>query len=126
MLDEITFDKLPQAVANILDGIAEIKTLCEDIRGKDDGKDIFLSIEELCAYHPNHPSPTTVRRWKRLGLIPYYKDKVTRRIQFKKSDIDNWIASSRHLTREEKNALYDSDILSKRRHRMIGGFDDDE
>ena len=27
----ITFDELPQAVSNILDGIAEIKSICEDI-----------------------------------------------------------------------------------------------
>ena len=35
MLDTITFDQLPKAVAEILDGIAEIKSICNAIRDKD-------------------------------------------------------------------------------------------
>ena len=57
MLDTITFDQLPQAVADILDGIAELKSICNDIRDKDSGKDVYLTVEELCAY----PPPTTPR-----------------------------------------------------------------
>ena len=73
MLDTITFDELPKAVGDILDGIAEIKSLCEEIKGNEATKDAYMTIEELCAYHPDHPSHQTVRRWKRLGIIPYYK-----------------------------------------------------
>ena len=125
MLDTITFDELPQAVSNILDGIAEIKSICEDIRGKDTGQDTYMTIEELCAYHPDHPSHQTVRRWKRLGYIPYYKDEVTRRVKFKKSEIDAWLASSRHMSLQEQNELHDAQILAKRRQKM-GEFEDDD
>ena len=93
MLDSITFDQLPKAVGDILDGIAEIKDICNELRNKDTKKDIYMTVEELCAYHPDHPSQPTVRRWKRLGYLPFYKDEVTRRIKFKKSEIDAWIAS---------------------------------
>ena len=125
MLDTISFDELPKAVANILDGIAEIKSICNAIRDKDSEKDEYLTVEELCAYHPAHPSHQTVRRWKRLGYIPYYKDEVTRRIKFKKSDIDAWIASSRQMSLQEQNELHDAQILSKRKQKMIGGVDDE-
>ena len=123
MLDTITFDQLPKAVGDILDGIAEIKSICEDIRGKEKGKDTYMTIEELCAYHPDHPSHQTVRRWKRLGYFPYYKDEQTRRIRFKKSEIDAWIASSRHMSLRERNALHDAQILAKRKQLEIGGLD---
>jgi excisionase family DNA binding protein len=126
MLDNITFDQLPQAVANILDGIAELKNICSDIRDKDSGKDVYLTVEELCAYHPDHPSQQTVRRWKRLGIIPYYKDDETRRVRFKKSEIDAWLASSRHLTVDERNAIHDAAMREKREKFLRGDFDDDE
>ena len=125
MLDTISFDELPKAVTNILDGIAEIKTICNAIRDKDSGKDEYLTVEELCAYHPAHPSHQTVRRWKRLGYIPYYKDEVTRRVKFKKSEIDAWLASSRHMSLQEQNELHDAQILAKRRQKM-GEFEDDD
>ena len=105
MLDTITFDQLPQAVSHILDGITEIKSICEELRENGSGKDTYMTVEELCAYHPDHPSHQTVRRWKRLGYIPFYKDDETRRVKFKKSKIDAWIASSRHMSREEQVAL---------------------
>ena len=126
MLDTITFDELPQAVSNILDGIAEIKSICEDIRGKDTGQDTYMTIEELCAYHPDHPSHKTDRRWKRFGYFPYYKDEKTRRIRFKKSEIDAWIASSRHMSRQERNALLDAEIFSQRKPVEKGDFEDDD
>ena len=126
MLDTISFDQLPKAVADILDGIAEIKSICNAIRDKDSGKDEYLTVEELCAYHPAHPSHQTVRRWKRLGYIPYYKDEVTRRIKFKKSEIDAWLASSRHMSQEELNEIHDAKILARRKHVAIGDCDDDE
>ncbi len=126
MLDTITLDQLPKAVADILDGIAEIKSICNAIRDKESDKDDYLTVEELCAYHPAHPSHQTVRRWKRLGYIPYYKDEVTRRIKFKKSEIDAWLASSRHMSQEELNKIHDAQILAKRRQMKIGGLDDGE
>lgn len=92
MLDTITFDQLPQAVSKILDELAEIKSMCKDILEMGVNKDPYLTIEEFCAYHPDHPSHQTVRRWKRLGYIPFYKDDETRRVKFKKSEIDAWIA----------------------------------
>lgn len=126
MLDQITFDQLPNAIANILDGIAEIKSICNEIRNKDTDKDEYLTVEELCAYHPAHPSHQTVRRWKRLGYIPYYKDEVTRRLKFKKSEIDAWLASSRHMSQEELNEIHDAQMLARRKRVVIGDYDDDE
>ena len=76
MLDQITFDQLPSAVATILDDLAELKEICNDIRGRGD-LEAYLTIEELQAYHPDHPSRTTIHRWKRDGYLPFYRDPVT-------------------------------------------------
>ncbi len=126
MLDTITFEQLPKAVVNILDDLAEIKSICNDLRDNGSGKDTYLTVEELCAYHPDHPSQQTVRRWKRLGYLPFYKDAVTRRIKFKKSEVDAWIASSRQMSRQERNALHDAAIRSQRNQMEIGGLYDEE
>ena len=125
MLDTITFDQLPQAVAKILDELAEIKSICEGLREDASDKDAYMTIEEFCAYHPDHPSQQTVRRWKRFGYIPFYKDDKTRRIKFKKSEVDDWIASSRHLSRAELNAIHDAKILAQRNQTRRRYFDDD-
>lgn len=125
MLDTITFDQLPKAVGDILDDLAEIKSICKEIKGNETNKDSYMNIEELCAYHPDHPSQQTVRRWKRLGIIPYYKDDETRRVRFKKSEIDAWIASSRHMSRKEQNELHDAQVLGRRKQMEIGGDEDE-
>lgn len=125
MLDTITFDQLPKAVGDILDGIAEIKDICKELRGDNATKDEFLTIEQLQAYHPDHPSLQTVHRWKSLGYIPFYKDPATRRVKFKKSEIDAWIASSRHMSRKEQNELHDAQVLGRRKQMEIGGDEDE-
>jgi hypothetical protein len=125
MLDTITFDQLPQAASKILDELAEIKSMCKDILEMGVNKDPYLTIEEFCAYHPDHPSHQTVRRWKRLGYIPFYKDDETRRVKFKKSEIDAWIASTRHMSRAELNAIREAKILAQRNQIIRGGLDDD-
>ena len=126
MLDTITFDQLPKAVGDILDGIAELKDICKELRDDNAKKDEFLTIEQLQAYHPDHPSLQTVHRWKSLGYFPFYKDPATRRVKFKKSDIDAWIASSRHMSRKEQNAIHDAAMREKREKFLRGDFDDDE
>ena len=125
MLDTITFDQLPKAVGDILDGIAEIKDICKELRGDNAAKDEFLTIEQLQAYHPDHPSLQTVHRWKSLGYIPFYKDPATRRVKFKKSEIDAWIASSRHMSRKERNELNDAQVRGRRKRMEIGGGEDE-
>ena len=125
MLDTITFDQLPKAVGDILDGIAEIKDICKELRGDNAAKDEFLTIEQLQAYHPDHPSLQTVHRWKSLGYIPFYKDPATRRVKFKKSEIDAWIASSRHMSRKERNELHDAQVRGRRKRMEIGGGEDE-
>ena len=125
MLDTITFDQLPKAVGDILDDLAEIKSICKEIKGNETNKDSYMNIEELCAYHPDHPSQQTVRRWKRLGYFPYYKDGETRRVKFKKSEIDAWIASSRHMSRKERNELNDAQVRGRRKRMEIGGGEDE-
>ena len=124
MLTTISFDQLPQAVSEILDGIAELKSLCTDILEKD-SKDYYMTVEEVCAYHPDHPCKQTVRRWKRLGYLPFYKDPTTRRVKFLKSEIDAWIASNRHMSIQERNALYDAEILASRNQNLEDDEDDE-
>lgn len=46
-------------------------------------------------------------------------------MKFKKSEIDAWIASTRHMSRAELNAIREAKILAQRNQIIRGGLDDD-
>jgi predicted DNA-binding transcriptional regulator AlpA len=120
----MTFEDIPKTLEELLAKVDQLQASLERMNPAHE-EDRSLSVEELSAYHPDHPSQQTVRRWKRLGYFPYYKDGETRRVKFKKSEIDAWIASSRHMSRQERNALHDAQILARQRQMEIGGLDDE-
>lgn len=111
--EKLTFDQLPQAVAALMDDVKEIKSLCQGLQNKEE-KEIWLSVDELQAYLPEHPSKPTLYRWVNQKTIPYYKDDRTRALRFKKNEIDTWLASGRRKTRNEQNADAEAKILAHR------------
>lgn len=58
-----------------------------------------MDLEELCAYLPDKPSKQTVYGWVCRRHIPYHKK--TKKLAFLKSEIDEWVATSRHETADE-------------------------
>jgi len=61
--------------------------------------DIWLNVEELCNYLPEHPCRNTVYIWKSKRLIPFHKR--SKHLYFLKSEIDEWLRNSRHATYQE-------------------------
>ena len=51
--------------------------------------DRWFNLNELCEYHPDKPSKSTVYGWVNSGLIPVHKNGSYSR--FLKSEIDNWL-----------------------------------
>ena len=85
-----TLEDLPQLV---LDLIVKVDMLREDhdTQGKND--EYLMSMEDLRAYLPENPARQTVYGWVNARKIPF--EKFGKRLYFRKSEIDIWIANAR-------------------------------
>lgn len=66
----------------------------------------WMTIEELVEYDPEKRGKDTFRRYCKSNLIPFYRQ--GKRYRFKKSEIDEWLKSSRNRTVTEIRGELDS------------------
>ena len=105
---EMENDEITSVFAIILSKLEKIEhTLSKKSDNKSDEKaidtDCWFNIDELCAYHPDHPTHNTVYAWVRDRKIPHYK--TDRKLRFLKSEIDAWLSEGRVRTIEELDAI---------------------
>ena len=76
-----------------------------------------MNLDELCQYHPDKPTKSTVYGWTNAGLIPFHKG--GKRLRFLKSDIDSWLLQGRKQTTAEVDAQLsaerDTYLLTKKK-----------
>jgi phosphorylcholine metabolism protein LicD len=72
---------------------------------------IWLNVEQLCAYLPDHPCRNTIYKWKRKGIIPFHKR--SKSLYFLRSEIDAWLKSKRGMTIAEMETKIDSNIFKR-------------
>ncbi len=99
-LEKITFEQLTQAVAMLIKEVRELKVLVEKEHKPD--PDRWFNIQELCQYVPDHPSRQTVYGWVNRHNVPYHKK--GKKLQFLKSEIDEWLKSDKRKTASELHA----------------------
>lgn len=97
--DNITFEKLPEAVGFLIKEVAHVKEL---VAAKEQplphpAADEWFNIDELIKYLPTHPAKQTVYDWVHKRLIPVHKE-GQRKLSFLKSEIDDWLKSSKQKT----------------------------
>lgn len=100
--EKITFEQLPDAVAELTREVASLKELITDrfaATGNSNSEDRWMSIDELCSYLPDKPSRATVYGWVNMRKIPYHKR--TKKLAFLRSEIDGWMQEARRKTAEE-------------------------
>jgi hypothetical protein len=73
--------------------------------------DIWINVEELCNYLPDHPCRNTVYIWVSKRLIPFYKH--SKHLYFRLAEIDAWIQSKRRMTFDEISNSVNKDMQSK-------------
>jgi excisionase family DNA binding protein len=96
-MNEITFDQLPKAVAQLLDEVASIKSMLAE---KGDAKptgDQLLTIQECAAIL--HLSVPTIYGLVHRKEIPV--SKKGKRLYFSKDEINAWIKTGRKMTVSE-------------------------
>ena len=62
---------------------------------KDQAQDKLLTIEQFIDYLPDQPARQTIYGWVNLRCVPY--EKHGKRLYFRKSDIDSWLANGRKV-----------------------------
>ncbi len=92
MVDRTTikFEDMPKALAYLIEKVEELNRKLESLGDTSaSGKDVWMSIHDLCAYLPTRPVTQTVYGWTSAHLIPFHKK--GRRIMFLKLEIDKWL-----------------------------------
>jgi excisionase family DNA binding protein len=99
--DLLTFDKLPLAITTLTQEVKEVKALLLErpAMQQDNAADCWLSLTELCNYHPDKPKKHTVYLWVHTRKIPVHKS--GKKLRFLKSEIDLWLKQGKKKTFEE-------------------------
>lgn len=97
---EITFESLPKAVTLLTNEVSEIKRLLlEKSNEHQTNPDRWFDLQELRNYLPDKPATATVYSWVHAGILPFHKG--SKRLRFRKSEIDNWLMKGGKKTNEE-------------------------
>jgi len=88
-MNEITFNELPQAVAEIN---RKLDYLLSCIQRQKDRPEL-MTLDQLREFLPEHPARQTVYGWINYRRIPYIKQ--GKRVYFKRQDIETWLKNNR-------------------------------
>ena len=110
--ETLSFNDVPQAVAHLINKVEKIETLLIEKQPKAQEADRWLSLDDLCNYHPTHPAKPTVYTWIGQRLIPYHKK--GKKLVFLKSEIDTWLKEGRRKTAAEIHAEAEEFIRNKK------------
>ncbi len=92
---QITFNEIPQVLMDLSRKVDIILNKVDEPQSQVEDK--LFTIEELQNYLPEKPARQTVYGWVNLRLVPF--EKYSKRLYFRKSDIDSWIANGRRIKR---------------------------
>ena len=92
MDNSATFDSIPVMVAEMN---KKIDLLIADRAYQVEDEDYLMHVEGLRDYLPENPARQTVYGWVNDRKIPY--EKYGKRLYFRKSHIDKWIANGRRV-----------------------------
>ncbi len=92
-MDIITLETMPRAIMDLnrkVDTLLSMQSQTSDVN-----EDYLMPIEELENELPEKPARQTIYGWVNDRKIPF--EKHGRRLYFRKSSIDNWLANGRRI-----------------------------
>ena len=113
MCNEITFDKLPEAVAYLIKSVLELKALVEDKKTESPKERIPIGIDEACKIIQKAKS--TIYALVRKGLLPCYKR--GKKLFFFEDELIAWISEGKRKTIDGIREEIENDLYSKKRRR---------
>ena len=116
MTEAITFETMPKAMAYLIGKVEALeKALLEKNETPTPPVDIWLNIDELKAYLPDHPAKATIYGWVSKREIPF--NKGGKKLRFLQSDIDKWLSCGKRKSESELKDEANNYCATKR----IGG-----
>ena len=109
---DLTFDKLPEAVAYLIEAVAEIKSLVTN-KTELPEKRIPIGIDDACRIIQK--AKPTIYALVRKGLLPSYKR--GKKLFFFEEELLEWIAKGKKKTILDIRAEMEADLYSKSRRR---------
>ena len=92
--DEITFDKLPEAVAYLIKEVSQLRKLVEERQKPIISKRVAIGIDEACKIIKK--AKPTVYTLVRKGLLPCYKH--GKKLYFYEDELLDWIEKGKRKT----------------------------
>ena len=111
--DKITFDKLPEAVAFLIQEVSQIRELVEKNKPQPAEKRRPIEIDEACSFVKK--AKPTIYALVRKGLIPCYKN--GKKLYFFEDELMQWISNGKKKTIDEIKAEIESELLIRRPHK---------
>ncbi len=105
MHNKINFEDLPHVVAELLDGISEIKSILKErqVEAQPTSKRVLLGIDEVCRI--TGKAKPTIYALVQKRLLPSYKR--GKRLYFYEDEILAWIEGGKRETLAELHAKFD-------------------
>jgi len=113
--DKITFDKLPEAVAFLIQEVSQIRELVEKNKPQSVEKRKPIEIDEACSFVKK--AKPTIYALVRKGLIPCYKN--GKKLYFFEDELMQWISNGRKKTIDEIKAEIESELYLKKPRRSF-------
>ena len=115
---QISFNDMPEAIAYLINKVEKLESLLSGATSENTTEsDKWFNVQELCAYLPDRPARQTVYGWIGQRLIPYHKK--GKKLQFLKSEIDNWLKADKRKTVDELQAEAEEAFYSKKRREQL-------
>ncbi|EGK00151.1 helix-turn-helix domain-containing protein [Dysgonomonas gadei] len=107
MYNDLTFEKLPEAIAYLIKTVDELKTLLVKTEPQNIEKRMPIGIDEACRIIQKAKS--TIYSLTRKGLIPCYKK--GKKLFFFEDELINWIQKGKkksldQIREEMSNSIY--------------------
>jgi len=111
-MENLKLEDVPRLVGEMHEMLSKATRFMDENENPRHEEDSWLDLAELCNYDPRKPAKATVYGWVSHGQIPYHKR--GKKLYFKKSEIDAWLASGRRLTLSEREASVSSLMANRK------------
>lgn len=112
-MKEITFDKLPEAVAYLIKEVSQIRELVEVKQMQPTEKRKPIAINEACRLVMK--AKPTIYALVRKGLIPCYKN--GKKLYFYEDELLAWIDKGKKKTTEELRSEIEAEMQPWKKHQ---------
>lgn len=115
---EITFDKLPQAITYLTEQVAELKQLVSELQLPQLEKHQLVGIDDACRIIQK--AKPTIYALVRKGLLPSYKK--GKKLYFYEDELLTWIENGRKNTSEQNYDQIFTSMQNGVRRKPKSGF----